>query len=64
MGADFIEPDLVMTKDDFLVVRQPMLPVEPLMFKRIAEFPPEKTTKNLDGKSIGWFVSDFTLPEV
>jgi glycerophosphoryl diester phosphodiesterase len=26
MGADFIEPDLVMTKDDFLVVRhEPML---------------------------------------
>jgi hypothetical protein len=25
----------------------------------------EKTTKNLDGKSIiDWFVSDFTLPEV
>jgi glycerophosphoryl diester phosphodiesterase len=25
MGADFIEPDLVMTKDGFLVVHEPML---------------------------------------
>jgi glycerophosphoryl diester phosphodiesterase len=35
------------------------------MFKRSPNFPLEKTTKNLDGKSIiDWFVSDFTLPEV
>jgi hypothetical protein len=33
------------------------------MFKRSPNFPLEKQPKS-DGKSIDWFVSDFTLPEV
>jgi glycerophosphoryl diester phosphodiesterase len=61
MGADFIEPDLVMTKDGFLVVRhEPMLSGT----TNVSEIPdlPLKNNQNLDGKSVtDWFVSDFTL---
>jgi glycerophosphoryl diester phosphodiesterase len=65
MGADFIEPDLVMTKDGFLVVRHEPMLSGTTNVSEITEFAPRKTTKNLDGKSItDWFVSDFTLPEI
>lgn len=65
MGADFIEPDLVMTKDGFLVVRhEPMLSVTTNV-SEIPRFASKKTTKNIDGKEISdWFVSDFTLAEI
>jgi glycerophosphoryl diester phosphodiesterase len=44
MGADFIEPDLVMTKDGFLVVRhEPMLSGNQCL--EIAEFPLENNQK-------------------
>ena len=63
MGADCIEPDLVMTKDGELVVRH-----EPEIGATtdVAEkFPDRKTTKQLDGKAVeGWFTEDFTLAEI
>jgi len=63
MGADCIEPDLVMTKDGELVVRH-----EPEIGATtdVAEkFPERKTTKQLDGKAVeGWFTEDFTLAEI
>jgi len=65
LGADFIEPDLVMTKDGFLIARH-----EPFMsgttnVADMSEFADLKTTKNLDGKEItDWFASDFTLAQI
>jgi len=65
LGADFIEPDLVMTKDGILIARH-----EPFMsgttnVADLPEFTDLKTTKNLDGKEItDWFASDFTLAQI
>ncbi|OEJ98910.1 glycerophosphodiester phosphodiesterase [Flavivirga aquatica] len=65
LGADFIEPDLVMTKDGVLIARH-----EPFMsgttnVADLLEFANLKTTKNLDGKEItDWFASDFTLAQI
>jgi glycerophosphoryl diester phosphodiesterase len=63
MGADYIEPDLVMTKDKVLMARHEN---EISGTTDVAEkFPERKTTKIVDGKSItGWFIEDFTLKEV
>ncbi|CAM2798268.1 glycerophosphodiester phosphodiesterase [Flavobacterium frigoris] len=65
MGADFIEPDLVMTNDGFLVVRHEPMLSGTTNVSEIPEFAAKKTTKNLDGKAVtDWFVSDFTLVEI
>ena len=63
MGADFIEPDLVMTKDKVLMARHEN---EISGTTDVADkFPDRKTTKKVDGKDItGWFIEDFTLSEV
>jgi glycerophosphoryl diester phosphodiesterase len=65
MGADFIEPDLVMTKDGFLVVRHEPMLSGTTNVSEMPKFTSKKTTKNVDGKQItDWFVSDFTLAEI
>jgi glycerophosphoryl diester phosphodiesterase len=63
MGADYIEPDLVMTKDKVLMARHEN---EISGTTDVAtKFPDRKTTKSVDGKSItGWFIEDFSLAEV
>ena len=63
MGADFIEPDLVSTKDGVLIVRHEN---EISGTTDVAErFPDRKRTKVVDGQSItGWFAEDFTLAEI
>jgi len=63
MGADYIEPDLVSTKDGVLVVRHEN---EIGGTTDVAEkFPARRTTKTIDGQSItGWFTEDFTLAEI
>ncbi len=63
MGADFIEPDLVMSKDGVLVVRHEN---EISGTTDVAEkFPDRKATKEIDGKKItGWFTEDLTLAEI
>jgi len=63
MGADFIEPDLVSTKDGVLIARHEN---EIGSTTNVAEkFPGRKTTKTIDGQSIaGWFTEDFTLAEI
>jgi glycerophosphoryl diester phosphodiesterase len=63
MGADFIEPDLVMTKDGVLMARHEN---EISGTTDAAEkFPDKKATKKVDGKEItGWFIEDFTLNEM
>jgi glycerophosphoryl diester phosphodiesterase len=76
-GADYIEPDLVITKDGVLIARhEPMLAVinadgtlnttntSTDVYKR-SEFASRKTTKVVDGQTItGWFAEDFTLAEI
>jgi glycerophosphoryl diester phosphodiesterase len=65
MGADFIEPDLVMTKDNQLVVRHEPMLSGTTNVADIADFASKKTTKDVDGASVtDWFVSDFTLAEI
>jgi glycerophosphoryl diester phosphodiesterase len=63
MGADFIEPDLVSTKDGILIARHEN---EIGGTTDAADrFPDRKTTKTVDGQSItGWFTEDFTLAEI
>ncbi len=64
-GADFIEPDLVITKDGHLIARHEPLLDETTDIATRTEFAGRKTTKNLDGKPVtGYFASDFTLEEI
>ncbi|WP_373476852.1 glycerophosphodiester phosphodiesterase [Sphingorhabdus sp.] len=64
-GADFIEPDLVLTKDGILVARHENEISETTDVASKAEFADRKTTKIIDGQSMtGWFTEDFTLAEL
>ena len=63
VGADFIEPDTVSTKDGVLVVRHDVEIGETTNVQSI--FPNRKTSRIIDGKNIiGWFIDDFTYAEV
>ena len=64
-GADFIEPDLVVTKDGVLIARhEPDITGTTDVATR-PEFANRKTTKMLDGTAVtGWFAEDFTLAEI
>ena len=65
MGADFIEPDLVSTKDGHLVVRHEPEIGGTTNVADHPEFADRKTTKVIDGISYtGWFTDDFTLAEL
>ncbi|MDB2606761.1 glycerophosphodiester phosphodiesterase [Zobellia sp.] len=65
MGADYIEPDLVMTKDSFLIARHEPFISGTTNVAALPEFADLKSTKNLDGKEVtDWFVSDFTLEQI
>jgi glycerophosphoryl diester phosphodiesterase len=65
MGADFIEPDLVSTKDHVLVARHENEIGGTTDVVAHPEFTYRKTTKVIDGKTItGWFTEDFTLAEL
>jgi glycerophosphoryl diester phosphodiesterase len=65
MGADYIEPDLVATRDGQLIARHEPLLDDTTDVKSRPEFANRRTTKELDGKSItGFFASDFTLAEI
>ena len=64
-GADFIEPDLVSTKDGHLVVRHENNVAETTDVAGRPEFAARKATKVIDGQSLtGWFSEDFTLAEI
>jgi glycerophosphoryl diester phosphodiesterase len=64
-GADFIEPDLVLTKDGVLVARHENEISETTDVSAKAEFADRKTTKTIDGQKVtGWFTEDFTLAEL
>lgn len=64
-GADFIEPDLVATKDGHLIARhEPVLDATTDVTSH-PEFAGRRTTRVVDGKSItAFFASDFTLAEI
>ncbi|WP_134324960.1 glycerophosphodiester phosphodiesterase [Cumulibacter soli] len=65
LGADFIEPDLVSTKDGVLVARHENEIGGTTDVADHPEFADRKTTKVIDGKEItGWFTEDFTLAEL
>jgi glycerophosphoryl diester phosphodiesterase len=64
-GADFIEPDLVPTKDGHLVARHENEIGGTTDVAKRPEFAARKTTKTIDGQPVtGWFVEDFTLAEI
>ena len=64
-GADYIEPDLVATKDGVLVVRHENNIAETSNVAGHPEFAGRKTTKTVDGQAMtGWFTEDFTLAEL
>jgi glycerophosphoryl diester phosphodiesterase len=65
MGADYIEPDLVATKDHVLVARHENDITGTTNVADHVEFADRKTTKVIDGVSVtGWFTEDFTLAEL
>ena len=65
MGADFIEPDLVSTKDHVLVARHENEIGGTTDVATHPEFAGRKTSKIIDGSSLtGWFTEDFTLAEI
>ncbi len=64
-GADFIEPDLVLTKDGVLVARHENEISETTDVADRPEFADRKTVKTIDGeRHEGWFTEDFTLAEL
>lgn len=64
-GADYIEPDLVATRDGHLIARHEPLLDDTTDVKLRPEFASRRTTKTLDGKQVaGYYASDFTLAEV
>ncbi|HEX9941298.1 MAG TPA: glycerophosphodiester phosphodiesterase [Thermoanaerobaculia bacterium] len=65
MGADFIEPDLVATRDGALVARHENEISETTDVAERPEFASRRTTKRIDGVEVaGWFTEDFTLAEI
>jgi len=74
-GADYVEPDLVITKDGVLVARHEnaiaILNADGSVREATTdvvdrpEFASRKTTKVIDGVTVtGWFTEDFTLAEL
>jgi glycerophosphoryl diester phosphodiesterase len=65
LGADYIEPDLVATKDGVLIARHEPDITATTDVADHPEFADRKTTKVVDGvPTEGWFASDFTLAEI
>ena len=64
-GADFIEPDLVMTRDGVLLVRHENEIGGTTDVAAHPEFADRRTTRVIDGQAVeGWFSEDFTLAEL
>lgn len=65
MGADVIEPDLVMTRDGVLVARHENEISGTTDVASRPEFAGRRTTKTIDGRAVtGWFTEDFSLAEL
>ena len=64
-GADFIEPDLVSTKDGVLVARHEANVAETTDVATRPEFHSRRRTLSYDGRTVdGWWTIDFTLAEL
>ena len=65
LGADVIEPDLVMTRDGVLVARHENEISGTTDVAARPAFADRRTTKTIDGEAVtGWFTEDFTLAEL
>lgn len=65
LGADYIEPDLVSTRDGVLVARHENEISGTTDVADHPEFARRRTTKLIDGVPVaGWFTEDFTLHEL
>jgi glycerophosphoryl diester phosphodiesterase len=64
-GADYIEPDLVMTRDRVLIARHENEISGTTDVAQHPEFADRRRTQLIDGESMsGWFTEDFTLSEI
>ena len=64
-GADYIEPDLVMTRDGVLVARHEPEIGGTTDVAAHPEFASRRRTQVIDGETMeGWFTEDFTLAEL
>lgn len=64
-GADFIEPDLVVTKDLVLVARHENELSDTTDVANHEEFADRRRTATIEGELVsGWFAEDFTLAEL
>ncbi|HKY83035.1 MAG TPA: glycerophosphodiester phosphodiesterase [Sphingobium sp.] len=64
-GADYIEPDLVLTRDGVLVARHENEIGGTTDVADHPEFADRRTSKTIDGQQVsGWFTEDFTLAEL
>ena len=64
-GTDYIEPDLVCTRDGVLIARHENNIAETTDVAKHPEFAGRRAERTVDGqKQAGWFVEDFTLAEI
>jgi glycerophosphoryl diester phosphodiesterase len=64
-GTDYVEPDLVITRDGALVARHENEIGGTTNVAAHPEFAARKATKSIDGREVtGWFTEDFTLAEL
>ena len=64
-GADYIEPDLVMTRDGVLIARHENEIGGTTDVAQHPEFTERRRTQIIDGETMtGWFTEDFTLAEI
>jgi glycerophosphoryl diester phosphodiesterase len=64
-GADYIEPDLVMTRDGVLIARHENEIGGTTDVAAHPEFAARRRTQTIDGETMtGWFTEDFTLAEI
>src|ERR1700744_2556400 len=64
-GADYIEPDLVMTRDGGLNARHENEIRGTTVVAQHLQFAARRRTQIIDGESFtGWFSEDFTLSEI
>ncbi|SNR67664.1 glycerophosphoryl diester phosphodiesterase [Haloechinothrix alba] len=66
MGADYLEPDLVITGDGVLIARHEPYLGDSTDVSDHPEFAERRTTKTIDGHVIRdqWFAEDFTIDEI
>ena len=65
LGADYVEPDLVATKDGVLIARHEPNLIDTTDVKSHPEFASRRRTVTLDGvPTDGFWASDFTLAEI